>query len=206
MSRWGPWSQALPKCAAQPFPCWHPALCGPGLAPTDLGACPRARPHSPCGSRAQPCGLETPQPLRAGSLVRPQLAREEARASSTVGLGGPQGGEVSGWSTRARQKEPRLTGRSQPQSCTAHAPRTFCLIRGPQNPHGGRDASFPPAPSHGPGSLGAGWATGPPQPPRQLALHLCGHRTRSGSRLVSQLVGPLLGSLGCLIACFPPCD
>lgn len=152
----------LPKRAAQPSPCWRPAHCGPGLAPATLGAGPRARPRGPHGSRAQPCGLETPRALselaaRCGPRVPGRKPGFPPR-----GAGGPtgRGGE---W-----PEDPSKAERI-PADWTVAAPKlhstraqTFCLIRGPQNPHRGRDVSFPPAPSHSPGSPGAGWATAAP--------------------------------------------
>lgn len=106
------------------------------------------------------------------------------------GLGGPQGGEVSGQRTQARQKESRLTGRSQPRSCTAHAPRPSVSSEVLRIHTEGGMSPFHRLP---PTAQALQELDGPPQPPWQPAPHLCGHRTHSGSRLVSRPARPRLG-------------
>ena len=155
------------------IPLLRPALCGPGLAPTALGAGPRAWPHSLRGSRRQPRGLETPESLRAGSPVQPPLAREEARASSTGGWGPTgRGGERLEHPSKA-ERTPADWTVSAPKLHGTHAQNLLSYPRSSESTRrAGRHLST--GSPLGPGSRGAGWAAGPPQPPRQLALHLCG--------------------------------
>ena len=179
------------------------------LRPRPGPRCPGGRPQSSASQSAWQQGAATwsgnPRVSQSWQPGAAPACQGGSPGFLHRGLGGPQGGEGSGWSTRARQKEPRLTGRSQPRSCTAHTPRTFCPIQGPQNPHGGRDASFPPAPP----SAQAHWELDGPldhRSPHGSWHCTCVAQDTLRERLVSRPLGPLLGSLGCLIACFPPCD